>query len=74
MIAKMVGAGIAALQGVIKIVVLFAVLLGIVAWGKGHPVEMQALFDKLFSAAAAIINWICNLIIDVLGGSKTGTG
>lgn len=70
MIAKMVGAAIGALQGVVKILILWAVIIGLIVWWKAHPDQGQALFSKLFDTAAVIVNWVCNQIINLLGSGS----
>ena len=70
MIAKAVAAVVGGLQGVLKILILWALIIGLIVWWKANPEQGQALFSKAFDAVASIVNWVCDQIIRLLGPSS----
>ncbi len=66
MLAKLTDGVVKALLGVVKIVLLFVFIISLVAWAKANPATAQAALNKVVEAAVAIVNWVCNWIVQAL--------
>jgi hypothetical protein len=54
------------IAGVIGILVLFALLIGLVIWGRDNPQALQVLVGKLVDAVVSLVSWLCDLIVQTL--------
>lgn len=57
------------IAGVIGILVLFALLIGLVIWGRDNPQALQVLVGKLVDAVVSLVSWLCDLIVSALDRS-----
>jgi len=66
MLSKLTDGAVKALIGAIKVVLLVVILIALVAWAKANPATAQAALNNVVRAAVAIVNWVCNWIVQAL--------
>lgn len=54
------------IAGAIGILVLAALLVGLVIWGRNNPQALQALVGKLVDAAVSLISWLSDQLVRAL--------
>jgi hypothetical protein len=54
------------IAGVLGILILAALLVGLVIWGRDNPEALQALVGKLVDAAVSLISWLSDQLVRAL--------
>jgi hypothetical protein len=56
------------LRNALTVVVLFAVLVFLVRWGRANPDDMDRVGTSVMNAGAAVVIWACNGVSSMLAG------
>lgn len=57
------------IAGAIGILILAALLVGLVIWGRNNPQALQALVGKLVDAAVSLVSWLSDQLVRALDRS-----
>ena len=63
------GSLIGALIGLLKVVVLFVVVFGVIRWASAHPAQWTALVNQAVTSLIRVLSWLFTWIANQIPSS-----